>query len=169
MLPSSDLMNIFGGINRDEDMRKLLLLIALPVFLGLASCEKEVLKILPQKIELVGAQDLVFGYGTTEKVEFMVSPPDAQFNYDRLFQDERFKALVKERWTLLKPGFETLPEYIRIEAGKIRNSESMNHRMWPITQVVNKDESMSFDQAVESMTEAYRSKLEWMDNQITRL
>ena len=89
--------------------------------------------------------------------------------YDRLFQDERFKALVKERWTLLKPGFETLPEYIRIEAGKIRNSESMNHRMWPITQVVNKDESMSFDQAVESMTEAYRSKLEWMDNQITHL
>lgn len=89
--------------------------------------------------------------------------------YGRLFQDERFKALVKERWTLLKPGFETLPEYIRIEAGKIRNSESMNHRMWPITQVVNKDESMSFDQAVESMTEAYRSKLEWMDNQITRL
>ena len=80
-------MNIFGEINRDEDMRKLLLLIALPVFLGLASCEKEVLKILPQKIELVGAQDLVFGYGTTEKVEFMVSPPDAQFNYDLSSED----------------------------------------------------------------------------------
>lgn len=88
--------------------------------------------------------------------------------YDRLFQDSRFKDVVKERWTLLKPEFETLPDYIMEEAAKIRNSESMNHKMWPISQVVNRDESMSFDNAVKSMIEAYRSKLEWMNEQIIR-
>ena len=89
--------------------------------------------------------------------------------YGRLFQDSRFNAIVKERWTLLKPEFETLPDYIMEEAAKIRNSESMNHKMWPISQVVNRDEHMSFDQAVESMINAYKSKFEWMDEQIIRL
>lgn len=89
--------------------------------------------------------------------------------YGRLFQDSRFNAIVKERWKLLKPVFETLPDHIMQEAARIRNSEAMNHKMWPISQVVNRDEHMSFDQAVESMINAYKSKFEWMDEQIIRL
>ena len=89
--------------------------------------------------------------------------------YGRLFQDPEFVALVKERWAALKPEFETFPEYIRSKAEHIRSSEYMNHMMWPITQVVNKDESMSFDDAVESMIASYTAKLEWMDKEIGKM
>jgi len=44
----------------------------------------------------------------------------------------------------------------------------MNHKMWPISQVVNRDEKMSFDEAVGSMINAWQSKFEWMDDQIRR-
>lgn len=89
--------------------------------------------------------------------------------YGRLFQDPEFIALVKERWAVLKPEFETLPDYISSEAERIRSSEYMNHMMWPITQVVNKDEGMSFDNAVESMISSYTAKLKWMDKEIGKL
>lgn len=86
--------------------------------------------------------------------------------YGRLFQDPEFVSLVKERWNTLKPEFETFPQHVRNEAERIRNSEYMNHLMWPITQVVNKDESMSFDDAVDSMIKSYTAKMEWMDTEI---
>ena len=89
--------------------------------------------------------------------------------YGRLFQDPEFIALVKERWAVLKPEFETLPDYISSEAERIRSSEYMNHMMWPITQVVNKDEGMSFDNAVEGMISSYTAKLKWMDKEIGKL
>ena len=89
--------------------------------------------------------------------------------YGRLFQDPEFVALVKERWAALKPEFETFPEYIRSKAEYIRSSEYMNHMMWPITQVVNKDEGMSFDDAVDSMVASYNAKLEWMDKEIGKM
>ncbi len=89
--------------------------------------------------------------------------------YDRLFQDPYFKAKVKERWNMFESEFRALPEFIASEAERIRGSESMNHVLWPITQVVNKDEHMSFEDAVESMIDAYNAKLEWMDNEIGKM
>ena len=89
--------------------------------------------------------------------------------YGRLFQDPEFVALVKERWTALKPEFATFPDYIRNKAEYIRSSEYMNNMMWPITQVVNKDENMSFDDAVESMIASYIAKLDWMEKEIAKL
>lgn len=88
--------------------------------------------------------------------------------YSRLFQDRRFVEVVKERWALLKPEFVALPEFIRAEAEKIRNSECMNHEMWPITMTVNQDEHLSFDAAVTRMIDSYESKLQWMDKEIAR-
>lgn len=89
--------------------------------------------------------------------------------YGRLFQDRRFVDVVKERWAVLKPEFLTFPEFIRSQAEIIRNSESMNHDMWPVTIYVNQDENMSFDAAVDRMIKSYESKLEWMDKEISRL
>ena len=89
--------------------------------------------------------------------------------YGRLFQDPKFRSVVKERWAKFSDDFRTLPDFIRSEAGYIRNSEKMNHRMWPITQVVNQDEKLSFDDAVARMISAYESKLNWMDREISKL
>lgn len=86
--------------------------------------------------------------------------------YERLFLDPAFAALARERWDCLEPEFRSLPDYIRVRAEHIRASEAMNHEMWPITQTVNYDEKLDFDQAVERMIESYQNKLEWMDEQL---
>ena len=103
---------------------------------------------------------------------YMISPwfriKDALY-YKRLFEDQRFVTLVKERWSTLKPAFETLPDHIRSEAEKIRGSESFNHELWPIDIVVNLDESLTFDAAVSRMIEGYETKFNWLDKEINRL
>ena len=88
--------------------------------------------------------------------------------YGRLFQDPKFKTTVKERWEKFNADFRTLPDFIRSEAELIRGSEKMNHEMWPITQVVNQDEGLSFDDAVDRMISAYESKLNWLDREISK-
>lgn len=92
--------------------------------------------------------------------------------YDRLFQDPQFKQRVKERWNELEAGFREIPDFIVSEAARIRNSESMNWALWPITQeggqgFVNGDETKTFDQAVERMKSSYEGKLDWMDKTIS--
>ena len=94
---------------------------------------------------------------------------DKSLYYERLLQDRRFVDKVKERWGMYEDAFRTLPEHIRSEAEKIRVSESINHQMWPITQYINGDEQMSFDEAVESMITAYEKKYDWMDKKIDRM
>lgn len=94
--------------------------------------------------------------------------------YDRLFQDSQFKARVKERWNAQVAGFREISAYIESEAERIKGSESMNHKMWPITLdspgcqgLVNEDESLTFKEAVAKMKSAYEGKLNWMDSQIS--
>ena len=94
--------------------------------------------------------------------------------YSRLFQDPQFKARAKERWNALEAGFREIPAYIESEAERIKGSESMNHKMWPITLdspgcqgLVNEDESLTFKEAVARMKSAYEGKLNWMDSQIS--
>ena len=89
--------------------------------------------------------------------------------YKRLFQDPRFVEVVKERWRMYRDDYETLPEYIRTEAARIRNSDRMDSPMWPITQWVNGDENMSFDDAVDRMINAYEDRFEWMNDAVSRL
>lgn len=89
--------------------------------------------------------------------------------YKRLFQDPRFVDKVKQRWSMYKSEYETLPEYIRLEAAKIRNSDRIDSPMWPITQWVNGDENMSFDDAVDRMVKVYEDRFEWMDKEINRM
>jgi hypothetical protein len=86
--------------------------------------------------------------------------------YKRLFEDPEFVKRVKERWTMLKPGFDKVVAFIDEEAKRIAPSEKMNHPLWPINQTVNRDESLSFDDAVKRMKEAYETKLSWLDKAI---
>lgn len=88
--------------------------------------------------------------------------------YGRLFQDPVFKARAKERWGMFKSRFQEIPQFIDAEAKKIRSSESMNHIMWPVTSNVNKDISLTFDEAVAKMKQSYTDKFNWMDETISR-
>ena len=83
-----------------------------------------------------------------------------------MFYPEEFKARVKERWNLFRSAFQTIPDYIDAEADAIRNSEVMNHALWPITQNTNGDINLTFDEAVARMKKSYSDKMNWMDRTI---
>ena len=102
-----------------------------------------------------------FDWGTFIRMDFFTI--QGALYYGRLLQDRSVIETAKQRWNMYVDEFRKLPDFIRAEAEKIRNSEQVNHEMWPITQVVNNDENMSFDAAVETMINAYESKLEWME------
>lgn len=89
--------------------------------------------------------------------------------YEQLFRDAEFKALLKERWALLKPKFETVPAFINTESAKIETSNKINIAMWPISERVNGDETMTYTEAVARMIEAYNLKLQWLDDTINSL
>ena len=87
--------------------------------------------------------------------------------YGYLFKHDSFKSLVKERWTVLKPEFEKVFTYIDEKAEYIRESNEINLEMWPVTQNVNEDIDLSYDDAVNRMKEAYRERITELDKVIS--
>lgn len=86
--------------------------------------------------------------------------------YKRLFEDPIFKSRIKERWNTFKPYFDTVGAYIESEANKLIITDSLNSNMWPITQNVNGDATLSFLESVSLMKDNYNAKLNWLDKQI---
>lgn len=98
--------------------------------------------------------------------------------YSRLLKNSAFKARLKERWAELKPSFETLPDYIDEQADLIQESEWNNWQMWPcypnpITEdssgMVNHDENLSYQEALNRMKDALRSRISALDKRIPAL
>lgn len=87
--------------------------------------------------------------------------------YGRLFTDPSFRKLVQERWTALKPSFETIPAFIDREADYLAASAEQNWSMWTIDGNYNQDESLPWREAVEKMKKNYASRLQWMDGKIS--
>ncbi len=86
--------------------------------------------------------------------------------YPQLFTDDDFISAINERWPAAKENFDKVSEFIDLEAEKIRNSDKLNNAMWPISQRVNGDETMSFEEAVSRLKQAYLDKLEWLNQHI---
>ena len=89
--------------------------------------------------------------------------------YPRLFMDPVFVQRVKDRWAMLKPGFETIGSFIDEQKNKLQKSADINIGMWPISIRVNEDEELPFEDAVDRMKTAYNEKLQWLDAQITNM
>jgi hypothetical protein len=89
--------------------------------------------------------------------------------YSHLFKDPTFVALVKQKWAYSKANFSTVIDFIDSQASVIKNSTEVNSQMWPIGQDINGDESMSFDDAVARMKNAYQQRLQWLDEAINSL
>ena len=104
-------------------------------------------------------------------------------SYDRgdasfagLFSKSAFKKRLKERWKALKPKFETLGQYVDARAEKIRESEAVNHEMWPCypnpfdaSGKINQDEDLSFDEAVARLKESINLRISQLDTYIQAL
>lgn len=98
--------------------------------------------------------------------------------YHQLMPQPDFKEHLKNRWAVLKPQFESIGDYIDARANLIRKEEPLNHAKWPCypndlaesdTKMVNGDEQMSFDGAVERMKEAIQQRISDLDPQIRGL
>ena len=89
--------------------------------------------------------------------------------YPALFQDKEFVATVKERWPAAKERLSTIVEFIDAEAQRIESSNRINISMWPISLRVNEDETLSFDDAVYNLKNAYTTKLNWLDRKISAM
>ncbi|MBQ6283698.1 MAG: hypothetical protein IJK70_02765, partial [Bacteroidales bacterium] len=76
---------------------------------------------------------------------------------------------VKEKWTESKASFLSVTGFIDKTAQKIKVSVDKDKTKWAITTTVNKDEELSFDDAVATMKNNYVKHLEWMDSQISAL
>lgn len=93
--------------------------------------------------------------------------------YPLLFKDANFRQAVQERWTIIYPALLTVESKIEELADQNRLSDTFNSVMWPQIQVkssgtaaFNGDEEMTFDEAVASMKQAYRERLNWMNTNI---
>lgn len=89
--------------------------------------------------------------------------------YPALLKDEKFRERLVERWDKYKDELKKLPDYIDSQAELIRQSEQVNHNMWPINNDENGDENMTFQESVDRIKKAFLDKWEWMDQNIRDL
>jgi len=98
--------------------------------------------------------------------------------FGTLLADASFVSRLKQRWATLKPSFETLGDYIDEQADLIRESEAVNHRMWPCypnplsedgSGMVNHDEQLSFQQAVDRMKSSLSWRISAIDKRLSEL
>lgn len=89
--------------------------------------------------------------------------------YPYLFKDPAFVARLKEKWSQSKADFLSVTDFIDKTAEKIKVSVDYDKTKWTMTTTTNKDESMSFDEAVATMKSNYKKHWEWMDQQINAL
>lgn len=99
--------------------------------------------------------------------------------YFQLFPQPEFRQRLKARWKALRPQFESLTDYIDQQADWIRSSEKENHNMWPCypnpqgtadtNWMVNMDEDLTFQEAVDKMKRALLLRIDLLDEQIALL
>lgn len=89
--------------------------------------------------------------------------------YDVLMKDAAFVALLKERWSLLKPSFVTLSDYIDQKAEALSASDAINADMWPCSNNVNGDCNYSFTQAISRMKSSLLERVQEVDKALSAL
>lgn len=92
------------------------------------------------------------------------------YYFDRLKGDPEFKRRLIDRWDMHKGKFKQLPTYIRTMADSIRLSESENYKVWGAINNPNGnqngDQTLSFDQAIENMIQAFNKRWDWIELKI---
>lgn len=85
--------------------------------------------------------------------------------YGRLFQDDNFKRVAKERWQTLYPKFKALDLFIDEQYAYLASSAKKNFAIWnpATTGDVNGDERISFDDAVARMRALYVERIETLN------
>lgn len=94
--------------------------------------------------------------------------------YGRLFEDPAFAQKTKARFQELLPALQTIPAYIEETQKRLRPSAELNFKMWNPAQdasmnngrIINGDENLTFDQAVERLSTVYKNRLKVMQENL---
>lgn len=89
--------------------------------------------------------------------------------YPRLYKDDKYRNRMLQKWEEEKDAFLGLSEYIDQMADYIRESEEVNHRLWPISNDENGDEKMTFQQSVDRIKDGFKKKHDWMTKHLKDL
>lgn len=86
-----------------------------------------------------------------------------------LLNNASFRAAVKARWQEWYPFLLTVPEFMDAERKTIVEAVGRNNERWPQinTGHPNRDETLSFDDAVKRLKQVYATRLDWMNRQIS--
>lgn len=109
-----------------------------------------------------------FDYGTFRSNASGILVTPAMY-YRYMFRYPEFRTAVKERWAEVKDILAGIDDYILEQAGLISASSDVNIAMWPITQLVNGDEKMTFAEAVESMRSVLKNRMRIVEDFILAL
>lgn len=90
--------------------------------------------------------------------------------YAHLFKNAKMKELAKERWKILKPKFETMPDYVRQRGEYLKEAAAENFSVWPRESMpnLNYDIHLSYDAAIEKMAGVLETRIANMDKAIDR-
>ena len=72
-------------------------------------------------------------------------------------------ALASERWTVLKPKFMTVFDFIDSQSDYIYRSWYKNFGIWGITTTINGDEKLSYPASINRLTDITRQRIEIID------
>jgi len=94
--------------------------------------------------------------------------------YERLFKDPVFATKVRERFQELLPELERIPDYMEECRTLLSKSAELNFAMWDPSQdrsmnggkIINGDENMTFDAAVDRLKDIYHDRLEILNQQL---
>ena len=83
--------------------------------------------------------------------------------------DPVFVERMKEKWVEELTDFITIPDYIDLRSVHISSVAKANFHQWPITQTVNGDENMSWEDAVQRMKTTYIDRVNRLNSVIAQL
>lgn len=93
------------------------------------------------------------------------------FYYQRLFRDNQFRQIVKQRWVAIKAtGLAShICQYIDTLCNQLELSASLNYTMWPTTNFINGDTYLGYHDAVDRLKTAFLRKYAYLDYAIDQL
>ncbi len=88
--------------------------------------------------------------------------------WNLLMNDASFRADIKRRWQEWYPFLKEIPAFIERERAAIAAAERRNFARWPNidTGHPNRDEKLSFDEAVDLLASVYATRVAWMNENI---
>ncbi len=89
--------------------------------------------------------------------------------YSQLLQDSAFVKHVKQRWSVLKPRFESLTTFIDSVDNRIRPMAILDQKQWNQLEPARFDTCTSYSSAVSTLKSTYKNRIVQLDSLLRKL